>query len=714
MTNRRLSALAIVVISACSPRTPEPPTASPVGDAARATDLAASSSDGSASAEGGGADAALPANDGFATGTGPLCTQPVIVDTGATAIVIDGHSAGRKFEAIGGLSGGGGTSRLLIDYPELQRSEILDFLFKPGFGAALQLLKVEIGGDTDTTNGAEASHQRTPTDQNYHRGYEWWLMQEAKKRNPDIKLYGLEWGAPGWFAGGYFSQDNTDYIINWISHAKSDYGLIIDYVGCRNEMACNKTWLEKLKGALQSHGLATQVVSNDSVGWGVATQLTSDPTYAAAVDVIGAHYPCGYLKDGTNCGGGGALTQALALGKRMWASEQGSQPYGTGAVPMAREYNRGYIQAKITASINWSLVGAWYTSLPFGGVDGLLAANQPWSGHYEVEREIWTTAHTTQFVRPGWQYLDSGSAVVPQVGSYVTLRAPNGKDWTTIIETTEATADVTFSLTETGGVFEGPVHVWATNLGSTNSKDWFIQQPDVSPEHCQLSFTAAPHHVYTLSTTSGQMKGTTVAPPLAAWKLPYSDDFESYDIGSMPNLPRYLSAIEGAFEVEHCGAGRSGKCVQQEIGLAPDSWKNNPVNAPIAFIGDPGWTDYKVSVDVMLPEAGFTELMGRFAGLNRNGGGANGYHFQVSDAGAWKLYRQDTKAQTTLASGSLSSSLSSWHTLALSFKGTTISVFYDGSTIGSVTDTTYAKGNAAIAASKWIHAQFDNLSFGAP
>jgi hypothetical protein len=28
--------------------------------------------------------------------------------------------------------------------------------------------------------------------------YEWWLMTEAKKRNPDIKLYGLPWAYPGW------------------------------------------------------------------------------------------------------------------------------------------------------------------------------------------------------------------------------------------------------------------------------------------------------------------------------------------------------------------------------------------------------------------------------------------------------------------------------------------------------------------------------------
>lgn len=27
-------------------------------------------------------------------------------------------------------------------------------------------------------------------DANYFRGYEWWLMKEAKKRNPNIKLIG--------------------------------------------------------------------------------------------------------------------------------------------------------------------------------------------------------------------------------------------------------------------------------------------------------------------------------------------------------------------------------------------------------------------------------------------------------------------------------------------------------------------------------------------
>src|SRR5881396_2990206 len=118
------------------------------------------------------------------------------------SITINGASGGRTFDGVGAISGGGGNSRLLIDYPEPQRTQILDYLFKPGFGAAVQILKLEIGGDTNSTSGAESSHQHSRNDLNCDRGYEWWLGEQAKARNPNIKLYGLAWGAPGWIGNG--------------------------------------------------------------------------------------------------------------------------------------------------------------------------------------------------------------------------------------------------------------------------------------------------------------------------------------------------------------------------------------------------------------------------------------------------------------------------------------------------------------------------------
>jgi len=108
-----------------------------------------------------------------------LLTISQITAQDTTNIVIVDSGTGRIFNGVGGLSGGGGTSRLLWDYPQKQRDEILDYLFKPNYGASLQILKVEIGCDANSTNGAEASHMRSPIDSNYTRGYEWWLMEQA-------------------------------------------------------------------------------------------------------------------------------------------------------------------------------------------------------------------------------------------------------------------------------------------------------------------------------------------------------------------------------------------------------------------------------------------------------------------------------------------------------------------------------------------------------
>jgi galactosylceramidase len=80
--------------------------------------------------------------------TGAALAQPP--DQTAYAID-DSRGPARTFHGIGGLSGGGATSVLLRDYPEPQRSQILDYLFKPNFGASLHTLKVEIGGDAQST-----------------------------------------------------------------------------------------------------------------------------------------------------------------------------------------------------------------------------------------------------------------------------------------------------------------------------------------------------------------------------------------------------------------------------------------------------------------------------------------------------------------------------------------------------------------------------------
>ena len=90
----------------------------------------------------------------------PLTIPAGQAKAGEFTVTVDGRAKGRVWEGVGALSAGA-SSRLLFDYPEPQRSEILDFLFKPNFGASWHHLKVEIGGDVNSTTGqSPAMHGR--------------------------------------------------------------------------------------------------------------------------------------------------------------------------------------------------------------------------------------------------------------------------------------------------------------------------------------------------------------------------------------------------------------------------------------------------------------------------------------------------------------------------------------------------------------------------
>ena len=126
---------------------------------------------------------------------------------------LKGDAGGKRFDGIGAVSGGGATSVLLKDYPEPQRSQVLDLLFKPKFGASMCVLLVEVPGTAIRPQGSEPSHMHTRDDLNYSRGYEWWLMGEAKKRNADLALDGCAWGCPAWVGNGGISGRRTCAII---------------------------------------------------------------------------------------------------------------------------------------------------------------------------------------------------------------------------------------------------------------------------------------------------------------------------------------------------------------------------------------------------------------------------------------------------------------------------------------------------------------------
>ncbi|WP_194898935.1 ricin-type beta-trefoil lectin domain protein [Catenulispora pinisilvae] len=628
-----------------------------------------------------------------------------------TTITVDGNASGRTFDGLGAISGGGGNSRLLVDYPEPQRSEILDYLFKPGYGASLQILKIEIGGDTNSTDGAEASHEHSRGVVDCNEGYEWWLAEQAKARNPNIKIYGLAWGAPGWINGGFWSTDTVNYLMDWFGCA-AQHHLNVDYLGGWNERGYNATFYENLKSALVAHGYgATKVVGADS-GWDVADAMTTDSNFNNSVDIVGVHYPCGYGSAFTSCD---STQNALNLNKPLWASENGSESTDGsstfGAPSIARALNRDYIDGKMTAYINWPLISAIYPNLHYAD-QGLGIANQPWSGNYYIGQTTWVMAQTSQFTEPGWQYLDSGSGYLGgdrSNGSYVSLKSPNGSDYSTVVETMDATAAQNVTVNVTGGLSNGTVHVWQTNVKSGSSSDWFVHSSDLTPSGGSYSTTLQPGYVYTFSTTTGQGKGVTTPPAPSTMPLPYTNDFNT---PATTTSPLYFSDMNGAFQTAPCDAGRAGTCLRQMAGYEPIRWTGESYDAPYTLVGDQTWSNYTVQADTLFEQSGSVELIGRANIQGTNNNGLNAYHLRVSDSGAWSIVKSDTSWNfTTLASGTISGlGLNKWHKVAFQLDGSTLTASVDGTVIGSATDSSFTNGQAGLGVTGYQTDEFSDFS----
>lgn len=622
----------------------------------------------------------------------------------STTVRIDGAGAGRTFEGIGGVSAGA-SSRLLVDYPEPARSQILDYLFEPNYGAALQHLKVEVGSDVNSTGGSEPSHMRSRTDEDYTRGYEWWLMKEAKERNPEIMLDILPWGAPGWIGNGdYYSQDMADYMVKFIQGAKERHGLVIDYVGIWNETDYDPAYIVMLRKTLDAHGLSTKIVAADHYEnqWMLTADFKRDPELEQAVHALAAHYP--------RVAGNVYVTgAALESGKPLWSSED--QPFDPTGEMLQRDWvpggriwasmlNTNYIDGRFTKAEIWSPVTSYYDVLE-SPHSGLMYANTPWSGHYDVQSSVWVTAHTTQFAQPGWQYIDSACGYLTGKGSYVTLKAPTAGDYSVIVETIEARTPqkVDFQISE---LSSGVVHVWQTNA-TVN----FEHAGDLTPEDGRFSLTVDPDSIYSLTTTTGQAKGTASPPPAGAFPFPYRDDFETTAFG---RSPRYLSDQDGAFEVQPC-TSRPGRCLRQVITRVPIPWWSIP--DPFTLLGSNDWKDYRVGVDVMLEGTGDVSLLGRTDAADvfddKEARWPSAYVLNVQQDGYWELNSTEYNVATVkLASGRVAFASKTWHRLELDFQGDRIRVFIDGVAIGKVNDTTHTRGMAAIG-SGWNLAEFDDF-----
>lgn len=626
-------------------------------------------------------------------------------------IEIGPQGKGPVFDGLGAVSAGA-SSRLLIDYPEPERSQILDYLFKPGYGAALQHLKVEIGADVNSTDGSEPSHMRSPDDKDFHRGYEWWLMSEARKRNPKIILDTLPWGAPGWVDNGrLYSKDMAEYVSTFLKGAKAEQGLDIGYTGVWNEHVYNADYVKDFHQALDAAHLNTKIVCCDEYPgeggdqWQIANAIKTDSALNSSVDVLSVHYPWIYNHSTTTAA-------ARDAGRPLWSSEDQpnsgggpivSRDWEVGGRLLAKLYNLNYLQGGFTKTEIWSPISSYYDILA-APESGLMRANTPWSGHYDVQGAIWVTAHTTQFAQPGWTYDDAACGYLEKGGSYVTFLSPDRKSWSTVIESIDARTPQTVRIRLAGDLSHAAVHVWETNDSKT-----FEQVKQLRSSKGEIAVTIDPDSMYSITNTTGQGKGTAEPPPAKDFPLPYRDDFESGQKGA---ARPYLSDQDGAFE-KHACRFRDGSCLEQVITTVPIPW--GPLPDPFTIAGSEHWKDYRVSADVQIPAGGVGTLFGRVdsADVFANGKALypSGYGVVLKSGGEWTLISTSySRPDITLASGEVPQAApNTWHHLEMSFQGGAVRLMIDGAVAAKVSDSSHSHGMFAIG-SNWTRVQFDNLS----
>ncbi|XP_055956998.1 galactocerebrosidase-like [Patella vulgata] len=537
------------------------------------------------------------------------------------------NGLGRRFDGIGGLSAGA-SSKLLVNYPQKQRDEILDYLFKPNVGASLQILKVEIGGDAQSTDGTEATHMRNRNDTNYLRGYEWWLMKEAKKRNPNIKLYGLPWGFPGW-VGNYTQNPYTDagqlaeYVISWILGAREVNGLDIDYIGIWNERMYDIKYVKTLRKQLDMNNFTSvKIIAADYFGWNIAFDIMKDPEFDDAIYGIGVHYP------GTSTSVG-----ALQTGKPLWSSEDFSSLDDlVGGGCWARLLNRNYVNGFMTSTISWALIASWYEGLPYNG-DGLMTANEPWSGHYDIETPIWVSAHTTQFTTTEWSYLQHGSGVgnLQYGGTFVSLVSPDQSQLTIVIETMShdtsvcirpklpaynvSSQSVEFNLKgKLGNIRQ--FYVRYSKLSRDQTFQMFTRKDPISVINGIVRLNLGVDEVWTLTTVSSGNKEVTTPPPSKPFPVPYHDDFEEAPVYSEPNN---LSPQIGSFEIVQTGSPPNQVVRQTSLQPSVEWCAADSLPRSLAIIGSYQWVNVNISIRFNLDLPGSANGIFLAARINETG-----------------------------------------------------------------------------------------------
>ncbi|MCH9274852.1 DUF1080 domain-containing protein [Bifidobacterium amazonense] len=486
---------------------------------------------------------------------------------------------------------------------------------------------------------------------------------------------------------------------------------------------------------------AIKVITSDEETTGTfAGDVLANPRYLKAMDVAAYHYS---VEDDPH---GNFKRLADEVDKEIWNSEaqavfsnSADRPNNTmdnglgertgtriggigGPLEMANTLIKGFVESRRTAAIYQPAIGSCYEHMEYASKE-LISARDPWSGWMYYDAGCAALEHFTRFANLGWEPAKNGVSretpvstrpiwrAIPQASgcevggnnpvsgarhgepSYLTLVAPDGSDFSTVIVNDSSYVKTYRIAVDPALPASGkPLTIWRTaaaDPGQPYDENW--RKPvAIAPadENGTVEIAVEPWTMVTATTLDSAVvdpaTGRLEPKPEYAYTIPrtpensrpvlgsaaghgadpangvlYADDFNYADEpqvdvykfdelvkedyltsrgGESGATPRYTTDTNGAFEVVPDDA--RGHALRQQIDWthAGNAWIEGD---PRTAIGDMRWTNYRVSVDVRFePYAGrapYALVGAREMGGNKFTTDICGVDFKIRADGVWLL-----------------------------------------------------------------------------
>lgn len=679
------------------------------------------------------------------------------VNSSYKAVTIDGNTVntdeGTVWRGLGVVTGNN-SSRLLMDYKTQNPDaywEIMDLLFKPGLGAGLSHVKIEFGTDVNSSSGTEPSIMRYADEKaDVTRGAGFMFAADALSINPDITVDLLRWGEPKWVTDAFSESCEAGFKARYkwykaaIDGAYDTYGIKFTHISAdgNEPEQIDTDWIiyfsDRLKNETDERYdySKIKIVASDEVGsWKIADEMMKNEELRNAVDILGEHY-------NTHASGNAKILNKT-YGKEIWYTEgisstniaklavqsSGSGINGTnGALDVCNRIINGYYNGRMTMYEYQPAVAAYYSGAKFFP-KSLINAQTPWSGCYEADSGIWTSAHFTHFIKNGWRFIDSACygdgkenhAISETTDNYMTVTDTETGDYSIIIcNDSDEQRNYIFTL-ENMEMADTPITIWETrgpDEGQDYDDNYFKNigtfRPVKSDGKYEYSVEVKPYSIVTV-TTLDKTADTSVYKcryedvPL---DINYSDDFEYSDefLAARGNAPLYTTDQGGAFEV----AETDGNKVLMQIinsDCKPTDWRYRQTPNPITSLGDDRWANYSAEISFKLADNSSDNYVSfgvRYLTAELDSWSAeNGYSLRVYPSGYYELKKNAEAVQKGNTQGF---DPSVWHTVKITASGNHISAELDGSEIASYDDESgYAHSGRVSIGSGLYNNIFDDL-----